>query len=147
MAITPIRIPVTYGIGGAPATTPVHNSATNQYQLIWMAQGNGITFGNTGASQTFWWKSGTGQPAVTVSADGKTLTSATYMNNGGGSTWSYGLTVLQNGANPVVIDPVIENEPPGHEEGDGDHDDQGEDEDKPGHGGGGHGGGGKKEED
>lgn len=114
MPVQKIQIPVNYNATGAPAKTKVPHSSTDQFELVWNANGNGVTFGDSGSNQAFWWKSGSGQPSVTVSSDGTKLTSAAYSNSGPGSTWTYGLTLLKDGANPIVIDPVIENEPPGN---------------------------------
>ena len=75
--------------------------------LTWEAEGNGTTFP---ATDFFAWKTGgTGSPP-SRSADGKTLTVSYTQDTP--SLWTYMITLV-NGSSKVVIDPEIDNDPPG----------------------------------
>lgn len=91
------------GISIVPTRANVPHSS-NSVELVWNATG-AATFPSTGF---FEWKgSPSGAPTVNF-VDSTTLQSDPYVNNGGGSVWSYKIKV--NGA---WVDPEVNNEPPG----------------------------------
>jgi hypothetical protein len=113
-----ILIPVRYP-DGPPNRVYVVADGVTDYQLIWEAAGAGVTFGDDPPNEEFTWKSpGQGEPAVTMSLDGRSLVSNVYPSGTAGVSWPYGLTIFRDGI-PVTIDPVIENIPPGGGEGSG----------------------------
>ena len=112
------------GIWQTAVVPPVIFSDRGLTQIIWRTAGpNNPTFPE---HHFFRWKT---QPAPlggrlpVRSADGRTLT--LDYENAGGSVWVYGVAIQNDIVPPILIDPEIDNGPPG-----GDDDDKDKDKDK-----------------
>jgi hypothetical protein len=90
-----------------PVTRVPNNDGVADAQLTWKVTGAALTALN--------WKSGHGQPTLTATSP-TTMESAVYTKNTSPKSvnWDYEFTVQVNGGGPtLLIDPEVENLPPG----------------------------------